>query len=473
MALTVLGFDKFHYVLAGGKKFATFPNWQSQWAIGFSYLVVTLLYLVWFFYADKQPLPRFFNLLQRAAVFLLLAFIAYPLGDDIYLYLHSGLMNLSAVNPFLTRAKVFTTELSPFVDWGQTSTYGPLSQLLFTTVATLVPVHPFVAIYAYKSVCLGLHILNGYLIWRLLPSAERGITERGIAERGITEQGIAERSTIALAYLLHPLLLMEQVGSGHVDLLVSTSAIVAIGSLTVQRYVSTFVALWGGLLAKTLPLLWMPLVGIFLLRQKRWWQLAGAIALSLALIVALWLTHLPNLYAWQSLLNPGVVGQYQSSLPALLKAWLNVFRILALTTLTLPQINDVLLWVSHYALIGFLSFYSWLALRGYTRQHYTELNLIEAIGWTTLTLLLFATPWLMPWYASVLLAIAALIPQSQRFGLTVLAFAFSSSAQYLLQGHTSLKSIVAIGLPTFILLAGPSLLQRRSLPASEPATIQS
>lgn len=381
IALTVLGFDKFHYVLAGGKKFATFPDWHSQLTIGLSYVVVHLLYLVWFFYADKQPLPRFAKLLQRAAVFLLLAFVAYPLGDDIYLYLHSGLMNLSAVNPFLVRAKAFTTELSPFVDWGQTSTYGPLSQLLFTAAAAIVPIHPIAAIYAYKGVCLGLHILNSYLIWRLLPSTEGGKTER---------------STIALAYLLNPLLLMEQVGSGHVDILVSTSVIVAIGSLTGQLYVSAFVALWGGLLAKTLPILWMPLVGVFLLRQKRWQQLVGAIALSLALIAVLWLTHLPTLQSWQSLLNPGVAGQYQSSLPALLKAWLNVFRILALTPVTLAQINYFLLQFSHYALIGFLSFYSWLALRGYTRQHYTELNLIEDIGWTTLTLLLFATPWLMP-----------------------------------------------------------------------------
>ena len=275
MALTFLGVDKFHYVLAGGKKFATFPDWQSQLGIGLSYLALNLLYLVWFLHAEShQTVSRYVSLLKRSAIFLTIAFLAYPLGDDIYLYLHSGLMNLSGVNPFITRAKAFVTEISPFVDWGQTSTYGPLSQLLFTAAAAIVPIHPFWAIYFYKSVCLGLHILNGYLIWRLLPSTER--------------------EKIALAYLINPLLLMEQVGSGHVDILMSTSAIVAIGSLTTQRYLSASVALWGGFLAKTLPLIWMPLVGIFLLRQKRWRSLLGSIILSLFLITALWLTFLPR-----------------------------------------------------------------------------------------------------------------------------------------------------------------------------------
>ena len=233
IALTFLGLDKFHYVLAGGKKFATFSNWQSQVGIGVSYLALNLLYLVWFIRAEsRQTHVRFATLLKYSALFLAIALLSYPLGDDIYLYLHSGLMDLSGVNPFLTRAKAFVTELSPFVDWGQTSTYGPLSQLLFTAAATIVPIHPFWAIYAYKSVCLGLHVLNGYLIWRLLPATER--------------------EKITLAYLLNPLLLMEQVGSGHVDVLVSTSAIVAIGSLTSQRYLSASIALWGGFLAQNL-----------------------------------------------------------------------------------------------------------------------------------------------------------------------------------------------------------------------------
>ena len=189
-------------------------------------------------------------------------------------------------------------------------------------------------------------------------------------------------------------------------------------------------------------------------------------------MVALWFTFLPGAHAWQSLLNPGVAGQYQSSLHALAKSWLNLFRLFFPTAMTLAQINHLLLQLSHYTLIGFLGFYSWLMLRGQTKQHYTELNVVEAMGWATLALLLFATPWLMPWYASVLLTIAALIPQSQRFGMTSLAFSLASSAQYVLQGHNSLKSLVAIGLPTLVLMVGPKLFQSQSRSLSERATVQ-
>jgi alpha-1,6-mannosyltransferase len=447
IALIKLGIDKFQYTLAGGKKFATFSDWSSQVAIGVSYFLLQVLYLVWFLTSDRARLvPRFRSILGSAAPFLGIAFLSYPLGNDIYLYLHTGLMNLSNVNPFITRAKAFITELSPFVDWGQPSTYGPLSQLLFTASATLVEIHPFVAIYAFKLVCLGLHILNAYLIWQLLPIPGRG--------------------TIALAYLVNPLLLMEEVGSGHIDILLSTCAIVFMGCLLRQRYVSASVALWGGFLAKTLPLLWMPLVGLLFIRQRRWWSLLGAILLSLALVAVLSLTVFPQLAAWKSLLNPGVDGQYQSSLHSLFRSWLHLYRVLSPASMNPLFDKWLLLKFTQYTQIAFLMFYAWLALRACTKRFYTEQNLIEDLGWATLVLFLLATPWLMPWYACVLLAIAALIPQARLFGMTTLAFSLSSSAQYMLQGHEGLKAFLAIGLPVIVLICG-ALLDRLRMPERE------
>lgn len=142
-------------------------------------------------------------------------------------------MNLSNVNPFTTRANAFVNSLSPFVDWGQTSTYGPVSQSLFTLSAAVIPISPILAIYTYKLFCLGLHIFNSYVIWKLLSNLQR--------------------DKIAFAYLINPLLLMEQVGSGHVDVLVSTSLVIFAGFLLKQRYGFAFLALWGGFLSKTSP----------------------------------------------------------------------------------------------------------------------------------------------------------------------------------------------------------------------------
>ena len=47
-ALVILGIDKFHYVLAGGKKFATLPNLSTQLGIGGSYLALSILHLLYF-----------------------------------------------------------------------------------------------------------------------------------------------------------------------------------------------------------------------------------------------------------------------------------------------------------------------------------------------------------------------------------------------------------------------------------------
>jgi len=94
--------------------------------------------------------------------------------------------------------------------------------------------------------------------------------------------------------------------------------------------------------------------------------------------------------------------------------------------------------------------------------------LVEDIGWVTLVLLLFATPWLMPWYASIVLTIAALIPRARLFGLTSLAFGLSSSAQYLLQGHSSLKGLVSIGIPLLVLLVGARILKVNSIEEVKP-----
>ncbi len=446
IALVNLGLNKFHYILSGGKKFATFPDFASQIGIGGSYLALAILYLVWFSGTDRRARSSTFGeILKKTAAFWVIALIAYPLGNDVYLYLHSGLMNLSGVNPFITRAGLFLSELSPFVDWGQTSTYGPVSQFLFTVSAAILSIHPILAIYTFKVFCLILHLLNGYLVWQLLlPDAE-------------TPQ--FNRDKIAIAYLVNPLLLMEQVGSAHIDVLISTSAIVLATSLIRQRYWFSITALWGGFLSKTIPLIWVPLVAIFLVRQRRWNLLLNASLASLGVILVLSASELPGLNAWSSLLNPGVVGQFQASLHSIARFGLDLVRIFVPGSIGVSQQQIILLMLTRLTLLWFAGFYALTAWRACRQQNYSDHDLIEDMGWVTLVLLLFATPWLMPWYASIVLTIAALIPRARLFGLTSLAFGLSSSAQYLLQGHSSLKGLVSIGIPVLVLFLGSRILK--------------
>lgn len=450
IALIDLGLDKFYYILAGGKKFATFPDLISQIGIGGSYLVLAVLYLVWFLGIDRRAtVLTFGEILKKTAAFWLIAFISYPLGNDVYLYLHSGLMNLSGVNPFITRAALFSSELSPFVDWGQTSTYGPISQFLFTISAAILSIHPILAIYVFKVFCLILHLFNGYLVWQRLP----------------IEDGnpLFNRDKIAIAYLVNPLLLMEQVGSAHIDVLVSTSAIVLVASLAKQRYWLSVIALWGGFLSKTIPLIWVPLVAIFLIRHRRWYLLLNAVLASLGVILVLSASELPGLAAWSSLLNPGVTGQFQASLHTIARFGLDLVRIFVPGSIGMSQQQIILLMLTRLTLLWFAGFYALTAWRACRQRIYSDQDLVEDIGWVTLVLLLFATPWLMPWYASIVLTIAALIPRARLFGLTSLAFGLSSSAQYLLQGHSSLKGLVSIGIPLLVLLVGAKILKVNSI----------
>lgn len=441
-ALTILGVEKFDYVLAGGKKFATFPNLVSHLGISLSYLALVLLHVVWVLGTPSSAYsyPKFLSILRPIGIFLVLAYGAYPLGNDIYLYLHSGLMNLSQVDPFTVQAGAFTSELSPFVDWKQTSTYGPISQLLFTGSAALVAIHPILAIYGFKVFCLAAHVLNGFLVWKILPTNLR--------------------SKLAIAYLLSPVLLMEQVGSAHVDVFVSTGILLMAFCLFKGLYSRAVLTIWGGFLTKTIPVIWFPLLLCFLIRKRRWKNLLLGLLASIAIAIVLWKTALPSLASWSSLLNPGVVGQYQSSLPALLRAWLESLKALVPEAPSPSEQKYWLLQFSRYTLAAFAAFYAWVILRLFRRPSYSAMTLLEDMGWVALFLMLYATSWLMPWYVSILYAMAAVLPSARLFGLTVLMFGVSSSAMYWLLEDAGLRSITAIGLPTFTIMAGAWVFRR-------------
>ncbi|HEY9908266.1 MAG TPA: hypothetical protein V6D18_11765 [Thermosynechococcaceae cyanobacterium] len=456
--LTIVGLDKFHFVLASSRKFATFPDLESQLGIGLSYIALGVIYLVWFFRATPPAFSRFREPLKIAALFLVIAYASYPLGSDVYLYLHSGLMNLADTNPFLVRAAAANTVLLPFVDWGQTSTYGPVSQLCFTIAATTVQISPIVAVYVFKAICLGLHVLNGFLVWHIVPSQKYVPSESHFP---------FDRSKLTLAYLLNPLLLMEQVGSAHVDVLVSTSVLVLAGCLLKQHYRSVMVPLWLGFLSKTIPIIWIPLVGLFLLKQRQWTAIAISLGFSAGLGGLLWVTVLPGWEAWGSLVNPGVTGQYMASIVALARSSMDWFRLFFPAALSLQEERFLLVKLTQYLLVGFAAFYAWTALRALRRSPYSATHLLEDIGWVTLVLLLFATSWLMPWYASILLSVAIVIPRSELFGVATMMFSLSSSAQYVFQGHQSLRSLVTIALPGLAMLVGGVLLAPRSSRSSE------
>lgn len=403
-----------------------------------AYIVINIIYVIWLF-TKQQSYPKFSSLLKDAAIFLIISFITYPYSTDIYLYLHYGGMALSGVNPYLNTANSFNSNLSPFIVWSQTSTYGPISLLFFIISASAIPASPILGVYIFKLFCLLFHILNTYLIWRLLKKNKY-------------------RSKVAAAYLLNPLLLNEQVISAHVDVFVATSLVILIGCLYYERFVTAILAIWAGFLAKTLPIIWLPLVVSFLVRRHRWKDLVIAASCLLLTIIILSQTVFPTPSAWRSLLNPGVSDMTARSLHHLLNLYLYFFS--DLTSEAKQTIQSVYKSLTY---LSFVIYYFWFLLKPYLKRNYSNIDLVSDLGWVTLFLFLFATPWLMSWYPSLLLPFAALSVNSPVLALTSLTFSICAGLIVGTGGRQSLISIitslVTLAPPMIILLFRAKLLR--------------
>src|SRR5947209_4060987 len=110
--------------------------------------------------------------------------------------------------------------------------------------ALAVPLGPVAAVYLLKLFCLLAHVASAYLIWRLLRDTRY-------------------RGRITLAYLVNPYLLAQHVADGHVDVFLCLTLVLLAGCLLRRRYLAAVVALVVGVLVKTLPVIWLPLILVF------------------------------------------------------------------------------------------------------------------------------------------------------------------------------------------------------------------
>jgi alpha-1,6-mannosyltransferase len=430
--LLYLGLMKYHSVMAGGPNFHDFPVANRQiWQIGLSLTSTGLIGLYSYWLGQTQTFPQTFGaLLKPASPFLVLAFLAYAYSSDGYLYLHYGSMALHGVNPYIHSAKDFVSPLSPLLHWAQSATYGPVSMAIFVISASFVPLSPLLAFFVLKGFCLLAHVLNAYGIHRSL-------------------QDSPQQAKFTALYLLNPVLLNEFVSNVHVDVFLTTTVIVFIGCLYQRHYVGAMLALWAGCLTKTLPILWIPLLIGYLIRQRQWRSLGLSALLSLLLLGGLTAIVFPSLAAWRSLVNPGVAGLTARSLYHGLNVLLNHgFGV------SPRDRHTILITLNGIAYGGFFLFYAWLLWKPHRwlrsargpavmpalkhlftsasptshanvsdkhgsdrngsdkhasdAENYDETDLVQDLGWLTLALFLGVTPWLMPWYSTILMAIALL-----------------------------------------------------------------
>ncbi len=406
---TIGGITSFSDIITGKEASFNDASFNGVSSVRFvstlAYLCTCFAYVVWLL--QKREISndrRFTQLLKPAAPFLVLAFIAYPLSNDIYLYLQYGLMGLQGVNPYIIPSSKVSTVLDPLLYWLQTSTYGPISEAFFMVSALFIRLSPIAGVYVFKVFCVLAYVFNTYLIWRFLKPSPH-------------------RSKLTLAYLLNPFLLIAHIADAHVDVFLCSSIILLIICLYNRLYVASILTIAAGFLTKTLPVIWFPLVVGFLIRRRRWRDLAIATAICLAIVTVLSYTVFPTLAAWKSLLNPGVSGLTARSIHHLVNLIISF-----ITGSELYQNQAVMQQMARITFLGFAVFYAWKLLQPWLRSRYSEAHLVADLGWVTLVLLLGATPWLMPWYPSVLLPFALLAVNSSIFSLTSLVFCLTTGS---------------------------------------------
>jgi alpha-1,6-mannosyltransferase len=349
------------------------------------YGVLGLAYCHWL----VQPtiaVDRFWPLIRRASPFGLLALLAFPSSTDVFLYLQYGHMAWQGINPYLVPVEAVTSPLSLFLHWPGFSPYGPLSQLFFMAAAWAVSWGVLPTLFLFKSLCLGIHGLNGYLIWRSLPPGNH-------------------QEKLTLAYLLNPILLSEFVVNAHNEVLLATTVIVAIMALYRSQYTIALLAMAVGALIKTLPIVWIPVVGLHLVRRRQWQPIGITFGVTLAIGGWLSQTWLPTATAWRNLLDPSVQHLTFRSL----------HHVVHVLTLTWPTDRAAIAMqvATGLALAAAAGISLAIGARILRHRDYDEIRLVQDLAWLTLALLL-AKPYLAPWHTTTLTVMGALTLRSPR-----------------------------------------------------------
>jgi alpha-1,6-mannosyltransferase len=325
-------------------------------------------------------------------------------------------MALNGFNPYVTRPGSFNSPFSSYLAWYQTSTYGPFSQIFFVLAAIFSGFGPTAAIYVFKLFCLLFHVLSASLISEL------------------AKQSI-HRRVITLAYLTNPILLFEYIKQAHVDAILNFTVVLAIFWIVRKRFVLSNSALLLGVLCKTLPIIWMPLLWVHLFGRRLWTPLAWCFLSSICTFLLLAVTVLPTLTAWISLLNPGVAWQSAGSIHNLLDSALYYSADFLPASIS-EKSYRVGIPFKAFTYGAYVVFFAWLSAR-HLRKHRDEAQLILDMGWSALVLFLLATPWYQPWYAAIFVSFTAALAVTHRnteamlFGIVASTFCLSSISYYL------------------------------------------
>lgn len=263
---------------------AVHPFWMLASVAGIS--GIYLLLLRWLrLQAQAGPVeeqPRLRALIGLALLASLpLLLLPNLLSGDVYSYISFGRVAVVyGGNPFIDPPAAYRDQFLSWVNWKQVaSVYGPgwiYPSMLLTIL--LNSFHATVTVYvlAYKILALGLHLLNGVLIWLIL-------------DRWRPQQ----RAWGTALYLLSPLALIEFAGNAHNDVLMITFILAGVWLHQRGHWYWTIAAFTMAVLTKWIALPLLPLYGLALLWEshswrERLWRSVASLSIFAALCISLY-----------------------------------------------------------------------------------------------------------------------------------------------------------------------------------------
>ncbi|HEX6800786.1 MAG TPA: hypothetical protein VF116_23940 [Ktedonobacterales bacterium] len=380
-----------------------------------------------------------------AALGLTLVLLPALPSDDVFSYILYGRISaIHAANPLLVTPSSFPGD--PFlrlVFWqGTRSVYGPVWLLVSAALTHLAEaLGGSLATYVllYKLLGFGAHLANAALIWATLGR-------------------LAPRRQLlgTLLYAWNPLCLLEFCASAHNDALMLTFALAGVYCLVRRWEVPALIAFGLAIGVKYVLLALVPLYLMLVLRERLRRSAGEGESVRAAIVAVVWRAALVlgvvALTAAPFWAGPKTLGAILGSPPAqqldnsLLEMAQWPLRALAQAA-GMPSAAAATAVQSGLKLIG-LALFVLVWLRALWRTRGLE-SMLRGWGWVLLAYVVVGSGWFWPWYATWIVAVAALVEWGE---LSVAALLLAAGATTLYAflplysaGVYGVRALVAFG----------------------------
>ncbi len=346
-------------------------------------------------------------------------------STDIFDYLFRGRIAAAyGKNPYIDLPNQFKADpLFGTIGWPNApSAYGPLWELLSRGLATLGGATVLPNVLLHKALALATYLGCGALIWRIGQP------------HGRQHQLIG-----SYLWLWSPLALWEIVGAGHNDGLMVASVLLAVWAVERGHISWAVVALTVGTLFKFLPIILLPAVVVYGLRQQRTWRARLGLALSsLAIFAALTAAaYWPFWAGPKTFQNITIRSAFVTGAPLAVVSYFlrqapqlaEINRLLAALHLPSPTTADEVRLGVNAAASGLLMLgLVWQLTNIWWRGR----SIWAATFGLLLWYLTLGNQWFQPWYVLWLIGLVAIRPDRRRWSW-LSAWALAGQASYLLQ----------------------------------------